>query len=158
TSQTLGPGRASSCVMSRHRSRPALHSGRRLMPVIDLDVTRRTPYEEGRLFGGAAYERLDGLARFAVDPTGAGSAAITDLGLAPAGADGRVHFAAGFCVLRPAVPGAGARRLLFVVANRGRLPALPFSRHDRPLPLEITERIEPGDGFLLQRGWTVAWC
>jgi Alpha/beta hydrolase domain len=121
------------------------------MPVV-LAITRRGPYE----FAG--YERLDGVARFAVDPLAAENAAITDLRLAPTDGAGRVRFEADFVVLRPADPARSRRRLLFQVVNRGRQPALPFSALDAPLPLEVTERIEPGDGFLLRRGWTVAWC
>ena len=126
---------------------------------VELVVTRRRPYESGRAFGPAgAYERLDGVARFAVDPAAPANAAITDLRLAPADAGGRVRFEADFVVLRPADPARGQRRLLFQVVNRGRQAALPFSALSAPPPLEISERIEPGDGFLLGRGWTVAWC
>jgi hypothetical protein len=126
------------------------------MPVAALDVVRRRPYEDGRSFGdGGTYERLDGVARFAVDPGAPENAAITDLRHAPGDAGGMVTFEADFCVLRPARP---TGRLLFSVANRGRQAALPFSRLTVPPALEITERIEPGDGFLLHRGWTVAWC
>jgi hypothetical protein len=126
---------------------------------VELVVNRRRPYESGRVFGaGGAYERLDGVARFAVDPQAPANAAITDLRLAPTDASGRVRFEADFVVLRPADLALSSRRLLFQVANRGRQPALPFSALAAPLPLEISERIEPGDGFLLRRGWAVAWC
>jgi hypothetical protein len=126
---------------------------------VELVVNRRRPYEPGRVFGaGGAYERLDGVARFAVDPLAPENAAITDLRLAPADGAGRVRFEADFVVLRPADLALGSRRLLFQVVNRGRQPALPFSALAAPPPLEITERIEPGDGFLLRRGWALAWC
>jgi hypothetical protein len=126
---------------------------------VELVVTRRGPYESGRAFGaGGACERLDGIARFAVDPSAPANAAITDLGLAPVDPAGRVRFEADFVVLRPADPTRSRRRLLFQVVNRGRQPALPFSAVTAPPAQEITERIEPGDGFLLARGWTVAAC
>lgn len=126
---------------------------------VELAINRSGPYEAGRAFGPAgAYERLDGVARFAVDPLAPENASITDLRLAPPDASGRVRFEADFVVLRPADPARSSRRLLFQVVNRGRLPALPFSALDAPPPLEITERIEPGDGFLLRRGWSLAWC
>lgn len=129
------------------------------MPVVELDITRRADYEDGRRFGrGGVYERLDGVARFAVDPSAPENGGITDLKLAPVDASGRVRFEADFTVLRPVDAGNGCGRLLFQVVNRGRTAALPFSALSAPPPLEATERIEPGDGFLLQRGWAVAWC
>jgi hypothetical protein len=93
-----------------------------------------------------------------VDPLAAANAAITDLRHAPADPAGRVRFESDFVVVRPADPARSRRRLLFQVVNRGRQPALPFSALDAPPPLEVSERIEPGDGFLLRRGWALAWC
>ncbi|HXM57322.1 MAG TPA: alpha/beta hydrolase domain-containing protein [Candidatus Dormibacteraeota bacterium] len=130
------------------------------MAVVQLDIRRQVPYEAGRTFGSAGpYELVEGVASFAVDPLAQANAGITDLALAPRDERGRVGFSADFCVLRPVSPAPlGSRRLLFSVANRGRRPAVPFSALSAPLPTEVTERIEPGDGFLLRRGWTVAWC
>src|SRR5262245_22744459 len=121
------------------------------MALVEVEIVQRSAFAWD-------YERLDGVARFAVDPAAPGSATITDLGLAPVDATGRVRFEADFCVLRPADPAQGSGRLLFPVANRGRYAAVPFSLLSAPLPLEVTDRVEPGDGFLLRRGWTVAWC
>jgi hypothetical protein len=101
---------------------------------------------------------VDGVARFAVDPDAPANASITDLRLAPRGEGGRVRFEADFCLLRPADPARASGRLLFHVANRGRYGLLPFSTTAAPPPAAITERIDPGDGFLLRRGWTIAWC
>jgi len=129
------------------------------MPVTEVRVARRAAYEDGRAFGGGgAYERLDGVVRFAVDPVAPENAVITDLRLAPRDAGGSVRFEADFCVLRPADPARGCGRLLFQVPNRGRHASLPFSVLTAPATAEVTDRIEPGDGFLLERGWTVAWC
>jgi hypothetical protein len=129
------------------------------MSVVRLDVVRRVPYEDGRGFGdGGAYERLDGVVHLAVDPRSASNEAITDLRLAPRDSRGLVRFEADLCVLRPLDPRRSSGRLLFQVPNRGRQAALPFSVLAAPPAAEVTERIEPGDGFLLRRGWTVAWC
>src|SRR5215471_5407325 len=129
------------------------------MPAVQLDIQRRAPYEGGRSFGSAGpYELVEGVARFSVDPDAPANAGITDLRLADRDAGGRVRFEADWCVLRPADPALRSGRLLFSVANRGRRSAVPFSALSAPLPAEVTERIEPGDGFLLRRGWAVAWC
>src|SRR5262249_11636416 len=86
------------------------------------------------------------------------NAGNTDLRLAPRDAGGTVRFEADFCLLRPSDPGRASGRLLFQVANRGRHSSVPFSVLTAPPSAEVTERIDPGDGFLLRRGWTVAWC
>jgi hypothetical protein len=128
------------------------------MAVTRLDIHAREPYEGGAAFGAVGpYERLDGTIHFAVDPAHPANAAIIDLDRAERGAGGLVHFAADFCLLRPADPARGNRRLLFDVVNRGRrrVPRL-FNRAPDPIP--PTVRIDPGDGFLMRHGWTVVWC
>jgi hypothetical protein len=128
------------------------------MAVTALEIHSCAPYLGGAPFGEAGpYERLDGSIYFAVAPDHPANAGIVDLDLAPRDADGRVHFNADFCLLRPADPARGNRRLLLDVNNRGG-KTVPggFNRAPRePVP---TERIDPGDGFLFRRGWTVVWC
>jgi Alpha/beta hydrolase domain len=101
---------------------------------------------------------VEGVARFAADPEAPENAGITDLRLADRDRDGCVRFEADVCVLRPADPAHASGRLLFVVSNRGRRSNVPFSVLAAPPPAEVTERIDPGDGFLLKRGWAIAWC
>src|SRR5215471_13141878 len=132
--------------------RGAAGAGGRVVTLAHVDVHRRTPFDDGR------YERLQGVARFAVDPDAPENAGITDLRLAPRDAGGAVRFEADFCVLRPSDPGGASGRLLVQVANRGRHSSVPFSVLTAPPSAEVTERIDPGDGFLLRRGWIVAWC
>ncbi|MBO0894670.1 MAG: hypothetical protein J2O39_09850, partial [Acidimicrobiales bacterium] len=74
---------------------------------------------------------------------------------------GRVGFEASWCVLDPAEGSRAARRLIFVVPNRGRVMAMPMSDDLAPVPMEAAgpdPSIDPGDGLLLSQGWTVAWC
>lgn len=128
------------------------------MAVERLEIRSRTPYENGQEFGAAgAYERLDGIIHFAVDPLAPANAAVTDLDKAERRPDELVHFSADFCMLQPADPARSNRRLLFDVVNRGRrnLTGI-FNQASRPqIP---TEQIDPGDGFLMCHGWTLAWC
>ena len=50
------------------------------MAVIGIDVRSREPYEFGVAFGDAgAYEQIDGVVRFAVDPAHAANEVIVDL-------------------------------------------------------------------------------
>ena len=128
------------------------------MAVTELQIRSRRPYAEGGAFGEAGpYERLAGTIHFAVDRDAAANRAIVDLDRATRDADGGVHFWADFCLLRPTEPGRGNRRLLFEVLNRGR-KLLPRMVNHAPPSTVPSEEIEPGDGFLMRRGWTIAWC
>jgi hypothetical protein len=122
--------------------------------VTRLEIRRRAPYEDGFAFGETgAYERLDGIVRFAVDPAHPANAAIVDLDKAPRNAAGQVEFEADVCLLQPADPARANRRLLFYVVNRGRMGAAPMS--GAVAPPVLTERIDPGNGFLMRHGWTL---
>ena len=69
------------------------------MAVEGLSIERRAPYLDGREFGETgAYERIDGLLTFAVDPDHPANDAIVDLRLAPRDADGKVRFQSDFCL------------------------------------------------------------
>ena len=125
------------------------------MTVTRLEIRAREPYEGGVEFGQArAYERIDGILHFAVDPALAANRSIVDLDKAERDSDGRVDFLADFCLLQPLDPVRGNRNLLYSVVNRGRR-AIPGNR--ATASLVPTERIDPGDGFMLRRGWTLAW-
>ena len=103
------------------------------MAVIEWATAAR-PYADGAAFGDAGpYERLDGVARLAVDPAHPANAAIVDLAGPRAAPDGLVHFRADVCLLRPADSARGAGRLLVDVVNRGRknAPRAPQSRAGR---------------------------
>ena len=113
-----------------------------------LDIDRIEPYD------GWTYEWVAATGRFAVDPLAAGNACIADLDLALRDTDGRVRFDADVRLLRPTASGNG--RTLIVIPNRGMTGGVPFSL-DAPLAWGPDSR-EPGDGFLLADGWTIAWC
>ena len=93
---------------------------------------------------------------FAVDPTHPLNAVVTDLKLAPRGADGRVAFQSDFYLLRPVDPTRGNRRLLLDVPNRGRKVALGMFNSAVRVP-DPTTAEDFGNGFLMRHGWTVAW-
>src|SRR5438874_2535641 len=117
------------------------------MAVSKLEIARREPYAHG-------YERLDGKMRFAVDPADPANAMIVDLDKAAREADGKVHFSADFTLLQPADEARSNRRLLFYVVNRGQRASVPLCRGVARLATEPpTDEIDPGDGFLLKRGW-----
>ena len=94
----------------------------------------------------AGYERLVGRVFFAIDPGEARNAVIADIDRAPKNAQGRIEFSADVVVLRPKAGGNGV--VLLDVPNRGTARAVPMFNRTRGGP-------EFGDGFLLQRGFTI---
>ncbi|MGI8856639.1 MAG: alpha/beta hydrolase domain-containing protein [Thermomicrobiales bacterium] len=128
------------------------------MAVTRLEIRARGAYADGVAFGAAgAYERIDGTIHFAVDPAHPANALIVDLDKVARDADGRVEFSADFSLLQPVDPAKANRCVLFEVLNRGRKLVPRMFNHAAPT-LVPTEQIDPGDGFLLRRGWTLAWC
>lgn len=123
-----------------------------------LEIHTRIRYRDGDPFGDVGpYERLDGTAHFAVDPMDPSNRGIVDLARAERGSDGSVRFTADFCLLQPTEPARGNRRLVFEVLNRGRKLLPRHLNHAAPEPVPSAE-IDPGGGFLMRRGWTIAWC
>ena len=127
------------------------------MPVTRLEITSEKPFAGGQSFGDVgSYTQIDGIAHFAVDPLHEANETIADIKLAPRNAQGMVEFSADFRVLRPDDPAKGNGRLLLDVLNRGKALALrninsaPDIAPDAPL--------DPGNGFLMRQGYTVAWC
>ena len=127
------------------------------MAVTTLLITSRRPFAEEKAFGQVGpYEQLDGTVSFAVDPTHPANQLITDLKLAPRDVSGRVHFSADWRILRPVEPQRGNHRLLFDILNRGRGPGL--RNLNSAQDVAPTEPLDPGNGFLMRQGYTVAWC
>ena len=100
------------------------------------------------------YEWVRAVADVAVDPDLPANSGVVDLDLAPRDGDGLVHARADLRLLAPAA--GGNRKLLVVIPNRGMLGGVPFSV-GAPLASFGAPVPDPGDGFLLQRGWSVAW-
>jgi hypothetical protein len=126
------------------------------MAVVDLRIENRTPYADGAAFGQVGpYERIDGVLEFAVDPTHTANGQIVDLGLAPREADGLVHFIADLTLLQPVDAAKGNQRLLVDVVNRGRRNVVPTFNLAVPNRKGSAD-IPAGDGFLFERGWTIA--
>jgi len=124
------------------------------MAVTRLEVTRREPVLGGAPFGaGGAYEKIEGVLHFAVDPDARAHEPIADLGLAPRNGRGLVESSADFHLLRPL---AGSRRLLLDVPNRGRKIALGMF-NSAPRSNDPTTPEDFGNGFLMRHGYTVAW-
>ena len=133
------------------------------MPAIAFDLILRRPLADGRPFGDVGpYEELKGRLRFAVDPAHPANTRITDVGLAPRNAAGRVEFAADVSILLPVDRARANGRLLVDVVNRGNIVTVPnFNHATRPVfgpDSDPHPPIDAGDGFLMRRGYIVVSC
>ena len=104
-----------------------------------------------------AYERLTGRVHFAVDPGAPAYAAVVDLDKAPRNADGLVEFASDLCILKPVDPARGNRRAFFGYGNRGNKREVQFFNDAPPSNAPISAA-DAGNGYLMRRGYTVAWA
>src|SRR5439155_10777441 len=99
------------------------------------------------------FEELRGTLQFAVDPAHPDHGVIADLGLAPTGADGRVHFESDFLIVKPVQPRPNSS-LLYQVLNRGR-GAVIFNDAEPEGP---GGGLDPGNGFLFRHGFSLLLC
>ncbi|MGH7345644.1 MAG: alpha/beta hydrolase domain-containing protein, partial [Candidatus Rokuibacteriota bacterium] len=133
------------------------------MPVTRFDVRLRRPLAGSVAFGDAgAYEELKGTLRFALDPKAAANARITDVALAPRDPAGRVEFESDVSILVPVDRRRASSRVMLDVVNRGNTVAVPnFNRATRPTFVpgaDADPPVDPGDGFLMRRGFVVISC
>ena len=124
-----------------------------------VEVSERTAFAPGVSFGEAgAYEKIRGVAYFALDPATPANAVIVDLKRAPRDARGLVTFASEFVMLRPVK--ARDASLLYDVNNRGGI-AIFGQMNGRSLTNnDPTTAADAGDGFLMRHGFTLlfsAW-
>jgi hypothetical protein len=126
--------------------------------VVGLTIHKREPFAEGARFGDAGpYEKLVGVARFAVDPKHPRNRLVVDLDRAPRDSAGKVEFEADVFLLAPKDPARGNGALLYDVNNRGNKLAVRFF-NGGPGGNDPTTAAQAGDGFLMRRGYTVVWC
>ena len=122
---------------------------------LQIRIDDRRPFASGHRFDQAgAYERLAGQVLFAVDPLAAAQSDVVDIDKAPRDTNGLVRFKADFMLLRP-IDG-GNRRVLFDYGNRGNKRALQFF-NDAAHSNDPLSPDHAGNGFLLRRGYAVAW-
>jgi hypothetical protein len=113
--------------------------------VESLQWSSSKPYERG-------YTHRVGTAVVALDSAHPANEAIIDLDLAQRDHDGLVRFQTDVVLLE--APRRGG--LLHAVANRGMVTAVPYSIGGPPVA-EATGRVDPGDAWLLDRGYSVLW-
>lgn len=123
--------------------------------LVKLEILHREPFAEGKAFGDVGeYERIIGVARFAVDPTHVRNRAVVDLDKAPVNEQKRVEFETDVFILAPKNPAKGNGAVFYDVNNRGNKLALSFFNRASG----GNDPRDAGDGFLMRRGYTVVWC
>ena len=133
------------------------------MPVTGLDIKFRRPLSDGRSWGDVGpYEEIRGTLRFAIDPDNESNLRITDAENAPRDDHGAVEFSSDVSIILPVDRSKGSGRLMLDVVNRGNRVALPnFNTADRlAIDADVGEDadISLGNGFLMERGYTVVAC
>src|SRR5216683_3460677 len=125
--------------------------------VARIEVQSRSDLLGGKPFGDAgAYEKLTGKVYFEIDPTNTANTIITDIRNAPRNARGRVEFSSDFFLIRPKQIERGNGTVLYEVSNRGGKGMLGFFNQGTG-GLNPTSEADLGDGFLLNRGFTLLW-
>ncbi|WP_373992054.1 alpha/beta hydrolase domain-containing protein [Duganella sp. BuS-21] len=124
-----------------------------------IQIVERLPFAPGVTFGEyGAYEKIRGVAYYALDPKAAANASIVDLKRAPRDQQGRVLFSSEFVLLRPT--GAQPSTLLYDVNNRGNIAILGQINGRSPVNNDPTTAADAGDGFLMRHGFSLlfsAW-
>jgi hypothetical protein len=123
--------------------------------VVKFEIVRIEPAFEGRVFGTVGtYDRIIARATVALSPTDPHNTIIVDLDRAPRNAQGLVEAMADVEILRPTNAANGNRRLLYDVVNRGNQRALTYL-NDAPAGNDFSKAAAAGNGFLMNRGYTV---
>jgi hypothetical protein len=122
-----------------------------------VEITLREDVLNGKAFGEAgAYEKIVGKVYFTVDVTNKHNVQIVDLDKADRNGQGEVEFSADFYILRPKNAEKSNGAMLLEIANRGGKGMVGIIQQARGSTNPTTEA-EFGDGFLMERGFTLAW-
>ena len=125
--------------------------------VVDIQIESRTPVLQGKEFGSVgAYEKLEGIVTFALDPAHAANAKIVDLDKAPRNMEGLVYAQANFMVLQPKDASKAAGVGVLEVSNRGGKSLLPYFNGGTHTNDPLRDK-DFGDGLLMRRGYTLMW-
>jgi hypothetical protein len=117
--------------------------------VTRVDVTSR------KTVGTSGYEKIVGIAHFAVSPKDPHNRVIADIEKAPVNGQGLVEFSGDICILRP-LDGSRANGIALIdVVNRGRKTLM--TTFDRGAVAEPASDEDLGDAFLTRQGYTLVF-
>jgi len=122
--------------------------------VVRVEILSRSDVLDGKPFGATgAYEKVTGRVYFAVDPRNVHNHEIVDLDKAARNRQGEVEFSADLYLLKPKDIKRGNGAVLFEVSNRGGNSIVRIVNGGNPADPSLFF----GDGFLMRRGYTLAW-
>lgn len=122
---------------------------------VRVQIDRQISFAEKHAFGRAgAYERLVGMAHFALDPSDVVNSNVVDLSLAGVNDEGLVEFTADLDILKPVNLAQGNGTLLYDVNNRGNMTAMRAFNDSPPSNDPLTLE-SAGNGYLLREGYTL---
>lgn len=140
------------------------YAARAQAQIVRIQINRvESPTFEGTSFGEVGqYEKLVGKAFGEVDPTEVRNAGITDIGLAPKNANGRVEYSMDIYILKPIDPSKGNGRVLYEINNRGFKLCLGAFNDSTTSFFSVPENdpttaADAGNGFLMRQGYTIVW-
>jgi alpha/beta hydrolase family protein len=128
--------------------------------VTRIQITSREVVADGMSFGQTGpYEKLRGTVFFEVDPDNPHNAVVFDLDKVQPNDRGMVEFAAEMFILKPVDLAKGNGELFFDVNNRGGKLALPLMNDVAPGTNDNnpSDARDFGNGFLLRKGFVIAW-
>jgi hypothetical protein len=124
-----------------------------------IEITERVPFAPGVRFGETGeYEKLRGIAYFALNPKASANLPIVDLKRAPRDKRGMVRFSSEFVLLRPVSGKTGT--LVYDVNNRGGIAMLGQINGKSPKNNDPATADDAGDGFMMRHGFSMlfsAW-
>lgn len=117
-----------------------------------------SPIFEGKSFGSVGqYEMLYGRARGELDPADRHNTGIVNLDKGPRNESGKVEYSMEVIILKPIDMSKGNGLLYFDVLNRGDKKATGPVMNGGPYGNDPHTYADGGNGFLLDRGYTVVW-
>jgi hypothetical protein len=118
-----------------------------------LVIAKRQIAYGGALFGSAGpYEILTGTAYGELDPRAPSNTGIVNVNRAPLNTNGHVEYSVDFMILKPVDSKKGNGKLIYDFVNRGRNTILRLDESGDSFTAS-----DAGNGFLMSRGYTVAW-
>jgi len=126
--------------------------------VVKFEIVRiESPAFEGRPFGTVGtYDRIIARATIAVAPNDSHNSIIVDIDRAPRNSEGLIEAVSDVEILRPTVTANGNRRLFYEVLNRGGKLGLALF-NDNNVVNDLIKSGDGGNGFLMNRGFTIVW-
>jgi Alpha/beta hydrolase domain len=121
-------------------------------------VEKKELFADGHEFAvTGAYETLVGTLHGEVDPKNRLNKVIVNLDKAPRNKKGGVEYQSDFCILKPLDMARGNGKVFFDAPNRGSKRIVAFL-NDAPATNNPSTLEHAGNGFLMDQGYTLAWC